>query len=274
MTHSCTASRCARPGGKPPGFTLIELLVVIAIIAILAALLLPALSRAKARAQGISCLSNLKQMQLAWISYALDHEDRLAENRGATITRNSWTTGILKWDFPPNPVWPDNTNTTRLTDGQLGSYVARSVGVFKCPADQVGGQAGPRVRSLAMNSTVGDVTGVNQTLNGRWWKIFLKTADFTGLTPAQCWVFLDEQPDSINDSLFFVSRSGSAWVDVPASYHGGACGFSFADGHAESKKWRDPNSFQPVRRINPSVGNQKSAPNDVAWLQERTSIRP
>jgi prepilin-type processing-associated H-X9-DG protein len=248
--------------------------VVIALIGVLAALLLPALSRAKAKAQGISCLNNLKQMQLAWMIYAQDNEDRLAENRGATITKNSWTTGILKWDLPPNPVWSDNTNLTRLTDGQLGSYLARNVGVFKCPADQVSGQAGPRVRSVAMNSTVGDVTGVNQLLNGRGWKVFLKMADFTGLTPAQCWVFLDEQPDSLNDCLFFVSRTGTAWVDVPASYHGGACGFSFADGHAEIKRWRDANSVQAVRRINPSAGNQKSAPNDVAWLQERTSIRP
>ena len=84
---------------------------------------------------------------------------------------------------------------------------------------------------------------------------------------------MDEQPDSINDVLFFVSMTGDQWVDVPASYHNGACGFSFADGHAETKKWRDANSIQPVRKVNPSLGNMKSAPNDVAWIQQRSSVR-
>jgi prepilin-type processing-associated H-X9-DG protein len=105
------------------------------------------------------------------------------------------------------------------------------------------------------------------------WKIFLRFSDFAGHSPAGCWVLLDEQPDSINDDLFFVAMTSDLWIDVPASYHGGAGGLSFADGHAEIKKWRDPNSIQPVRRVNPSVGNQKPAPNDVPWLQQRTTIR-
>ena len=261
--ESCASSR---------GFTLIELLVVIAIIAILAAMLLPSLGKAKTKAEGIVCLSNLKQVQLALVMYAQDNLDKLAENRGSTISKDTWVTGNLKWDLPPLGIWTDNTNTLRLTDGQIGPYVAKNTGVFKCPADKVSGQAGPRVRSIAMNSTMGDVIGLNNTLNGRW-KVFLKNSDFTTLRPSDAWVLLDEQPDSINDNLFFVQLTGTIWIDVPASYHNGACGFSFADGHVEIKKWRDANSIQLVRQVNPSVGNQKSAPNDVAWIQQRTSVR-
>lgn len=272
-----TQPRRAKPARLPgrtrrSGFTLIELLVVIAIIAILAAMLLPALAKARLKSEGISCLNNLKQVQLGLAMYAHDNYERLAENRGATISKDTWVTGIMKWDLRPGPVWTDNTNRTQLTDGQVGPYLARSIGVFKCPADKVPGQAGQRVRSIAMNSAMGDVTGINQRLNGRW-KVFLKTSDFTAMSPADTWVLLDEQPDSINDNLFFVAMTGSVWVDVPASYHNNACGFSFADGHAEIKRWIDYNSRQPVRQVNPSLGNQTAAPHDVSWLQQRTTVK-
>src|SRR5260221_231394 len=116
------------------GFTLIELLVVIAIIAILASMLLPALTKAKTKAEGIACLNNLKQTLVAWSMYADDNKERLAENPGATVTKNSWVTGVMKWDSPGS-VWPDNTNLLLLTDCEIGPYVARNVGVFKCPGD-------------------------------------------------------------------------------------------------------------------------------------------
>jgi prepilin-type N-terminal cleavage/methylation domain-containing protein/prepilin-type processing-associated H-X9-DG protein len=253
----------------PGGFTLIELLVVISIIAILAALLLPALGKAKIRAEGISCINNLKQVQLACIMYAHDNADRLPENRGTATTTNAWITGVLRWDLTGAP-WPDNYNPDRLTDGQIGPYLSRSLGVFRCPADKFSGQSGTRVRSIAMNGFVGDVLWINRTLNPRWNR-FLKTTDFR--SPASIWVLLDEHPDSINDGLFAVPMTSTYWWDVPASYHNGAGGLSFADGHAEIKKWVDGNTVQPVLFRNPSAGNGKSSPEDLTWLQERTSYK-
>jgi len=277
--------RSARPDTR--GFTLIELLVVIAIIAILAAMLLPALSRAKAKAQGISCLNNLKQLQLAIAMYTSDNNEKLPENRGSLATweggimggsLNAWVAGTLSWDLQAGYPNLDNTTTLLLKAGQIGSYVAKQTGVFKCPADNLPGKGGPRVRSVSMNAFVGDVANIANHIAGQTpgWRRFLRSGDFTLPGAANTWVVLDECPDSINDGLFSVRMQpdpSAKWTDVPASTHGGAGGFSFADGHAEIKKWRDANTLAPVRQRNPCPENEQYSPNDITWLQQRTSAK-
>jgi prepilin-type N-terminal cleavage/methylation domain-containing protein/prepilin-type processing-associated H-X9-DG protein len=262
-------------GALGSAFTLIELLVVIAIIAILAAMLLPALSIAKQKAQSIYCMNNLNQLQLAIEMYAGDHKQQFPDNPGSTVTLNSWVTGNLSWDWPPNFPNSQNTNTALLTAGEIGSYVAKNARIFKCPADRVPGRWGPRVRSYSMNGFVGDTLNINGK-NNPGWRRFLRTSDCTSPGPSKTWVLLDECPDSINDDFFSVTMQGGAaatWTDVPASTHNGAGGFSFADGHAEIKQWLDANTKARVSRVNPCPDNKKNSPDDIVWLQQRTSSR-
>jgi prepilin-type N-terminal cleavage/methylation domain-containing protein/prepilin-type processing-associated H-X9-DG protein len=271
LSMASPARRRERSGSS--AFTLIELLVVIAIIGILAAMLLPAMSAVKSKAKATYCLNNLKQVQLAIVMYTGDNSDKFPENPGATITPNSWVTGKLSWDLPPSPSNPDNTNILDLTAGEIGSYVAKSVNIFKCPADTYPGARGPRIRSISMNGFVGDVSNINARLNPGW-KRYLKTTDCTSPGPSLTWVLLDECPDSINDDFFSVTMAGGSaatWTDVPASTHSGAGGFSFADGHAEIKRWLDENTRAPVKKVNPCPDNAKNSPHDVVWMQQRTS---
>jgi prepilin-type N-terminal cleavage/methylation domain-containing protein/prepilin-type processing-associated H-X9-DG protein len=258
------------------GFTLIELLVVIAIIAILAAMLLPALSRAKLKAQGIDCVNNLKQLQLAIVMYASDNLEKLPENPGATTDpTNAWVAGLMTWDSLEGPN-RENTNTLLLASGEIGPYVARNTGVFKCPADTIPGALGPRVRSVSMNGFVGDVDNIANYVDGQTihtWRRFLKTGDMTSPGPASTWVILDECPDSINDGFFAVVMTpglAGVWDDVPSSTHGAAGGFSFADGHAEIKKWLDDNTKAPVIRKD-CPDRQRNSLHDIPWIQQRTT---
>jgi prepilin-type N-terminal cleavage/methylation domain-containing protein len=258
------------------GFTLIELLVVIAIIAILAALLLPALNRAKTKAQGVQCLSNLKQLQLAHILYADDFNGNLVPN---PETGSGWIEGWL--DFLPGNT--DNTNRSFLTDPQyakLANYSARSAGIYKCPADQSKVPRGPRVRSVSMSVAIADPGNpwLNYKVPSPKYRIFQKLSDF-GPFASRIFVFLDEHPDSLNNGAFGVwmsdpKNSDNAFIfDVPASYHNGAGGFSFMDGHGEIHVWRDPRTKPPVAYNGLlTLGITTPRNPDALWISEHASV--
>lgn len=272
LHRSCRRTRWAA------GFTLIELLVVIAIIAILAGMLLPALAKAKTKAQGIFCVNSLKQLQLGWILYADDHQDSLpGVNGGSAPSSDQWVSGVL--NFSANN--PDNTNILYLIDSrysQVGPYI-KTPGVYRCPADQsmakVGGRTLPRVRSVSANMWMNYIGSV--AVGQDKYRIFKKTSDIEVMGAANAWVFMDEREDSINDGLFQtdLKNRGTAAiiVDYPASYHNRAAGLSFADGHAEIRKWRDTRTT-PALKKGALLPLNVSSPNnqDVLWLQERSSI--
>ena len=253
---------------RTAGFTLIELLVVIAIIAILAAMLLPALSGAKARAQGTGCMANVKQLSLAWFLYADDNSERLVNNHGKPETvakRQTWANNVQDWGNSD-----DNINLTLLTDSLLGPYTGRSAGVFKCPADKSLAANGPRIRSFSMNAMVGDPGELTNRFNPDYLQFF-KLAQMPN--PSQIFVFLDEHPDTINDG-FFVNRLGDyAWGNLPASYHNRSTSLSFADGHTEVHRWVVGDTVRPA--VQGGVGGTIPAnpTTDFEWLKERTSVR-
>jgi len=253
-----------RPSGA---FTLIELLVVIAIIAILASLLLPALARTKAKAQGALCLGNVRQLHLAWTLYADDAEERFVNNHGIDETRekrNNWVNNVLNWENSD-----DNTNLTYLTGGLLAPYAARSIGLFHCPSDKSRAENGPRIRSYAMNSLVGDPGVLTNRFNPDWAQYFRST---DMIRPSQTFVLLDEHPDTINDGFFMNRLQEGRWGNLPASYHNGASSLSFGDGHCESHRWVVPDTIRPPVRGAVSGGLAALPPTDWDWLKERTSV--
>jgi prepilin-type N-terminal cleavage/methylation domain-containing protein len=257
------------------GFTLIELLVVIAIIAILAAMLLPALSRAKTKAQNVQCMNNLRQVMVSWRIYSDDFEGRLPFDTvfERDLTK-SWCTGWMDYSNSST----DNTNTLLFTQALMGPYF-RDAKLFKCPGDPTidPGNRKPRVRSISMNAFVGgfwDGSWWSQIEDcRRLWRTYRKIEQFD--QPAMRWVFVDEFPLLNDGHLVHLMPTTTTKLptngsmnDCPASYHNGSGALSYADGHSEIHKWRDQNT---IRRTTSPLAQSGTSPNDYLWLAERTT---
>lgn len=267
-------------------FTLIELLVVIAIIAILAAMLLPVLSRAKLKAQGIQCMSNHRQLSLAWRMYSDDNHDTLLYASGAnTIWQpNVWMSGGL--DFNPGNAsnWNPDIDIRR---SPMWPYCGKNLNIFKCPADTsyvtVNGENKPRVRTMVMNLYLGGFGGTSIIWNSTVYILYKKVSDLDKSGPVNIFVFLDEREDAINWGNFYTDMDGYSplsptrykLADLPGIYHGNACGFSFADGHSVIKKWLDARTCPPMKKqtlvFDGSTEISVVRDVDVAWLQEKST---
>jgi prepilin-type N-terminal cleavage/methylation domain-containing protein/prepilin-type processing-associated H-X9-DG protein len=276
------------PGGSVSrrAFTLVELLVVIALIAALAAMLFPALNRAKEKAQGIQCVSNSRQLAFAWFLYSDDHNGRLAYNLGAPgggknpamKTNANWVDNNLTWGLET-----DNTNTATLTEAGLGSYTSKNALIYRCPADfmlsQEQRKAGwsHRVRTYSMNAMVGDAGGISakgKNDNNPGYVQFFRITDIP--RPSDIFVFVEEHPDSIDDGYFLNIYYKNQWNDLPASSHGGAAAFAFADGHAQLHRWASSSTRQPLQpdAIEFPLVLSANDTADLNWVMERTSIKP
>jgi type II secretory pathway pseudopilin PulG len=238
---------------------LIELLVVIAIIAILAGLLLPSLAKAKTKAQGMMCMNNTKQITLAWLFYAGDNNDKLLDSR-------AWMQGDVYKDNP-NPDW---TNINILRASALDKYLNGNYTVYRCPGDpRMYLKRYPVVRSVSMNCYIGLDLWDSSCLG------YTTLPSMVRPGPANTYVILDESKETINDAFFAINMSGFdpyqpsaiAFVDVPATFHNKAGSLSYADGHSEIHRWKDPRTIK-AQLFEASPNNA-----DIAWFQERSTAK-
>lgn len=260
---------------RPSGFTLIELLVVIAIIAILAAMLLPALSRARLKGQGVHCMNNLHQLGVGWQMYAHDNNDTALGAFPDAPRHPSWVDGAFDKA-------PDGVDQNTLKQSTAWPYV-RSVPAFRCAADSSRlrwqGQLQPRVISYSVNCFLGTASGWAGTSGGNRYRSVIKLSDMSGRGPTEIYTLLDEHENSINDCHFdpfadLTHYSKNPWLDAPSGRHGNAAGFAFGDGHCEIHKWRtaglaktvggsDGGTARPYPDL-PFIGPSESA--DYQWI--------
>ena len=278
------------PVSSEQGFTLVELMAVIVTVLFLGALVLPALAKGSAGSREIICLNNHRQLVKACIHYAQDFNDRLPNNytipdTELTITSKkfgNWANNVMTWGASGSQDDISNTNVDWAQKGLLSPYLHTNISVFKCPSDIYLSPAqrvrgwNARLRSVSMNGLFGRSDSSANSATGRAWfdpsyRQFLKTSDVPN--PAMTWLTIDEHADSINEGFFITGVSATQWGDLPASYHDGACSFSFADGHSEAHKWLSATSRYPVKFVPSTVRSFDAAGRkDFQWYKDRIQL--